>query len=347
MRRIKFLVILTIILTNLNLINAQVYTGVHKTSTGNTDYHHFVRDNAAGAAVYINQVSTGPILRLSSGVFEPNQSVKFTFENNGYFGLGTNTITEKLVLYKSDATQVTTQYGNLNTDIGSGNGFLVGIESAGNGIVWNRENNFIRFGTNSLERMRINANGNVGIGTTTPSEKLDIDGNIEIPGVNYYLKSNLFNYWGVSKSGYGYYGMCLRYKNDQWESFHSSINGMAMKFIANGIEFVTAPPNNIPATIRTLMRIKSDGDVTIDGKLISKEVEVMLDVWSDFVFNKDIPSEKEVLENGIQLGEMDAKLLQKIEELTLYMIDVNKRVQSLETENLELKNKLEQLETVE
>jgi len=40
----------------------------------------------------------------------------------------------------------------------------------------------------------------------------------------------------------------------------------------------------------------------------------------------DIPSEKEVLENGVSLGEMQAKLLQKVEELTLYVIEQNKRL---------------------
>ena len=38
----------------------------------------------------------------------------------------------------------------------------------------------------------------------------------------------------------------------------------------------------------------------------------------------DVPSEKEVLESGVSLGEMQSKLLQKVEELTLYMIDLKK-----------------------
>jgi hypothetical protein len=86
--------------------------------------------------------------------------------------------------------------------------------------------------------------------------------------------------------------------------------------------------------------------------------------WSDFVFKKEynlptleevekhinekghlenIPSEEEVLKNGINLGEMDAKLLQKIEELTMYMIEQNKRMNKLEKENQELKNKIDLL----
>lgn len=43
---------------------------------------------------------------------------------------------------------------------------------------------------------------------------------------------------------------------------------------------------------------------------------------------KDIPSAEEVEVNGIFLGEMDAKLLQKIEELTLYTIQQEKKLKS-------------------
>jgi hypothetical protein len=44
----------------------------------------------------------------------------------------------------------------------------------------------------------------------------------------------------------------------------------------------------------------------------------------------EIPTAQEVKENGILLGEMNAKLLQKIEELTLYVIDLQKKIDSLE-----------------
>lgn len=75
--------------------------------------------------------------------------------------------------------------------------------------------------------------------------------------------------------------------------------------------------------------------------------------WSDFVFKsayklksldevekyikenghlEGIPSEEKVSENGVELGEMTSKLLQKIEELTLYIIEQNKRIEKLEME---------------
>ena len=40
----------------------------------------------------------------------------------------------------------------------------------------------------------------------------------------------------------------------------------------------------------------------------------------------NVPSAKEVVENGINVAEMDAKLLEKIEELTLYSIEQNKKI---------------------
>jgi len=115
--------------------------------------------------------------------------------------------------------------------------------------------------------------------------------------------------------------------------------------------------------------------LAVDGTIGAREIVVETVEWSDFVFKKDyelkdleevenfieennhlpdIPSEKEVLENGIQVGEMNAKLLQKIEELTLYMIEQNKetkamkaQLENLAKENKELKVKITKLETTE
>ena len=109
--------------------------------------------------------------------------------------------------------------------------------------------------------------------------------------------------------------------------------------------------------------------LAVEGTIGAREIKVEAPPsWSDFVFNEDytlknleevesfieennhlpdVPSEKEVLENGVELGKMDAKLLQKIEELTLYMIEMNKEVKALRSENTELKEKFEKLETAE
>ena len=52
----------------------------------------------------------------------------------------------------------------------------------------------------------------------------------------------------------------------------------------------------------------------------------------------DIPTETEVTENGIDVGDMNAKLLQKVEELTLYIIDLQKQISKQQKEIEQLKN---------
>lgn len=110
------------------------------------------------------------------------------------------------------------------------------------------------------------------------------------------------------------------------------------------------------------MSIFDDRTVKIDGKLYATEIEVTSDVWSDFVFKPEynlmplneleefiktnnhlpnIPTETEVKANGINVAEMNAKLLQKVEELTIYMIQLKKENDILKQnfQNLQVKTK--------
>jgi hypothetical protein len=57
----------------------------------------------------------------------------------------------------------------------------------------------------------------------------------------------------------------------------------------------------------------------------------------------EIPSAKEMQANGMAVGELQTKLLQKVEELTLYVIEQNKQLQELKKENQEMKEKVEKL----
>ncbi len=100
-------------------------------------------------------------------------------------------------------------------------------------------------------------------------------------------------------------------------------------------------------------------ELTVNGHIHAQEIRVYTDAGADFVFDEnynlididelekyvtenkhlpDIPSEKEMIEEGLHLGEMNIKLLQKVEELTLYIIDMNKKLEALSAENEKLKN---------
>lgn len=59
----------------------------------------------------------------------------------------------------------------------------------------------------------------------------------------------------------------------------------------------------------------------------------------------EIPTEAEVKEKGVSLGDMQAKLLAKVEELTLHMIQADERNNRLERQNQELRERISRLET--
>jgi hypothetical protein len=96
----------------------------------------------------------------------------------------------------------------------------------------------------------------------------------------------------------------------------------------------------------------------VKGKIIAEEVEIKLSSGADFVFQPgynlmplrevesfvkenqhlpEIPSEKEMIENGVNINEMQIKLLQKIEELTLYVIEQEKQNKKVQ-EQIDMQN---------
>ena len=69
----------------------------------------------------------------------------------------------------------------------------------------------------------------------------------------------------------------------------------------------------------------------------------LLDVESFIKQHKHLPDiapAAEMEKNGLSLGEMDIKLLQKMKEMTLYMIELKKDMEGMKTENEDLKRKL-------
>lgn len=93
----------------------------------------------------------------------------------------------------------------------------------------------------------------------------------------------------------------------------------------------------------------SDAMLAVDGKMVSKSMYVTQQNWADFVFDKDynmpklseietyyktnghlplIPTAAEVKENGVDLGEMNKLLLQKVEELTILMVEQDKKMEA-------------------
>ena len=119
------------------------------------------------------------------------------------------------------------------------------------------------------------------------------------------------------------------HKNDHWDYLKGK------PFDTRGHLGILTNPTNYP--------------LSVNGTIQAKEIKVETN-WADFVFKDnyqlmklseleefiqenghlpEIPTEKEVQENGVSLGEMNSKLLQKIEELTIHMIQKDKEISDL------------------
>ena len=98
------------------------------------------------------------------------------------------------------------------------------------------------------------------------------------------------------------------------------------------------------------MVLWGDGRLQIDNVIHAAEIEVKVNVWQDAVFDPDyplmsleelrsyiqknkhlpdVPDEATVMRDGIAVGEMNSILLKKVEELTLYILDLEAEIQKL------------------
>lgn len=179
----------------------------------------------------------------------------------------------------------------------------------------------------------ISSNGNFGIGTPNPLQKFVVSDN-GADGLEVYLNQPMGT---VGLQAYN--RASSAYKKMQFDA-----NGFA--FMGGGVAIGTTD----------LLGYR----LAVNGKIRTHEIKVEMANWPDYVFAKDyklsslsetekhiqekghlpnIPSAKEVEINGVELGDMNKRLLQKIEELTLYLIQHDKEIQELKTELKFLKGK--------
>lgn len=194
--------------------------------------------------------------------------------------------------------------------------------------------------------------GNVGIGTTAPGSRLEVK-DASYSRISVYTSSaNKAGLWALNtQNSYG-----LVVDGSGVGHVVNNINGPEFNLI-NFQQTNSAPQvwigNTKPQSPHT------DFQFAVAGKVLAQSVYVTpASQWADYVFAPDyklttlgdvekfykenkhlpeIPSAKEVEEKGIDVGEMNTLLLKKVEELTLYMVDLNKKVEKLEAENKNLK----------
>jgi len=111
--------------------------------------------------------TTGQTLRHDGSDWVAND---FLYNSGSAVGIGTTTMPHTLSINGGASSGEIGLYTNLS-GVTSSNGLRIGTSASSmNAWIWNYENAKLYFGTNNLERMTINADGKVGIGTTSPSQ---------------------------------------------------------------------------------------------------------------------------------------------------------------------------------
>ena len=280
-----------------------------------------------------------------------------SFDNIGNVGIGTASPTSKLHVQTDGGIRITE-----NTDaITRRNTLYVGANANGSFIKTDYSNGGsldLIFQQYNTEVMRIKSGGNVGIGTSTPKLKLDVKSSV----IGYPLKSGTTQSFGTYRISSTQTDVVLDFGVNGGNDASSWIQATYATDLSRTYNLLINP-NGGNVCIGT---IKSFGyKLAVNGTIGAKEVKVeATSEWPDFVFKPnynlrplseveqfiktnnhlpEIPSEAEVKENGIGLGEMNAKLLQKVEELTLYLIEQNKKIEIVIGENQELKKEIQLL----
>ncbi|MEO9512555.1 MAG: hypothetical protein ABJN84_11015 [Flavobacteriaceae bacterium] len=222
---------------------------------------------------------------------------------------------------------------------------------------YENDNNFSVFWNNGDYKryFTILDNGNVGIGTSIPTYKLDIAGTVKVGNGDwgaFIIDGKDKNDWLLNSHNSGnVFG--IRTQRDNGEA-DWSFQVMTFERSTGNVGIGTSNP---------------DMKLTVKGNIHAEEVKIDLNVPApDYVFKEDynlrsiedvenfikennhlpeIPSAKEFEENGVMQAEMDMNLLKKIEELTLYTIQQEKKIKKLERENQKLKSLSNRLSEIE
>lgn len=145
------------------------------------------------------------------------------------------------------ATNAYIKVGNQTSDVNlvAGNGPVV----IGHSSAQTAANQFIRFGPAGTERMRLNASGYLGIGTTSPS------GQLHVVGTGIFTNNILVNDVPVSVSGHAH-------SSSDITNFNSSVSGLLPSI--SGIGYITSSFSNNIYTIST-SGLQPSGNYSLDG----------------------------------------------------------------------------------
>lgn len=370
--------------------------------------------NAANAAIqFMNSGTARGFLQVNGtdmrlGTYANNSTGKIVFatkavdrmwvDENGNVGIGTSDPVSALTINGTNP-YIELQNGGVNKGflLTNGNDLKIGTNST------NTTGNLV-LQTKLLDRVTIDENGQVGIGTTSPTSILSINasnpilqlknsgvdkGFVQLVNDDIKIGTNIGNETGK---------FVIRTDGTDRFTLNSDGNatlggtggggllttegvypGIVMKTSGITRLSVVAPGGNpeITGSGTGILRIRNNSDgiymypngkisiggggavatgyvVSVEGKLIATEVTSLpFGSWPDYVFADDyklkpladvkkfisqyrhlpgIPTAAEIEKNGVQLGDMSKRLMEKVEELTLYILELQEQIDVLKKE---------------
>lgn len=289
--------------------------------------------------------STNALDIIGAGNSGTSRKIKFWNEGGASFtgniGLNNDNPTNPLSFSNDLGNKFSIFYSSASSQYG------VGLQNGLFQIYCAASSDNIAFGygssTSFTELMRIKGNGNVGIGTNSPTQKLDVNGTIKATGLQVSTGAAAGKVLTSDASGNATWQTPSGGGSGQWTSVTGGIQYNSGKVLIGN---ATTPGNY---------------QLYVEQGILAERVKVALKStshWADYVFLPsyklmplteveefikknnhlpNVPSAEEVHKEGIDMATMDSKLLEKIEELTLYMIELKK-------ENLALKERIGALE---
>jgi hypothetical protein len=204
----------------------------------------------------------------------------------------------------------------------------------------------IKFGINSHAKMVLASDGKLGVGSLSPLTALHLGG--KVSGGEAASNSNMPNgIFTMSTQGTGLITSMGLEANVSAQYFW-----LQPRYVNEAVFYNTVlNPNGGSVGIGTTTPSEK---LSVNGNVRAKKVIVSQTGWPDYVFAPayklrplnelaafiqknqhlpDMPSAKDVEEKGISVGDNQALLLKKIEELTLYVIDLQKQIHQLKNKN--------------
>ena len=193
--------------------------------------------------------------------------------------------------------------------------------------------------------------GNVGINTENPTARLEVNGTTLISNGNSLLlkasdalPDDPGDVVFTANTGIEFARMYIQPGSGDLQFSVGSSLSSKMTILKNGNVGIGVTPTN-------------EYKLAVAGAIGARKVKVTAETWADFVFRADyklpalsevesyikmhqhlpdVPSEADVQKNGIDVGEMNRTLLQKVEEMTLYLIEMKKEIMELKEKNAQL-----------